>query len=931
MKNWKNVKEILSEALELTADERYEFLQNANLSPEILAEVESLLSFEEEADQMMNLSAVEFSADFFEREDETMIGQVFGKFRVIRELGSGGMGAVYLAERIDGKFQQKVALKLLKREMNTAALRRRFQQEREILASLDHPNIARLLDAGTTDDSIPYIAMEYVEGLPVDIYCRKNDLELDRKLDLFREVCSVVGFAHRNLVVHRDLKPSNILVTIDGTPKLLDFGISKILTGEILNVDSATVTKLGAMTPTYASPEQIQSKSVTTATDIYSLGVILYELLCGHRPFETKEGDLQEIVKAVIEIDPPLPSTLVYTDSKLLDPQFPARNEISENGISELSTTGHNVDHKTTSDRSRDTFPARVNSSASRLRGDLDNIVLKALRKEPERRYSSAENFSEDIKRHLKGLPVTARPNTFSYRAEKFFKRNKASAVVGGLLLIAIISGLTATIWQARVAQTERAKAERRFNDVRKLANSFLFNLSPKIEKLPGSTPARKELVSLALEYLESLSKESGDDLELQRELAAAYEKVGDVQGNPSNPNIGDTKGALESYGKALKIRRALSERFPENREFENELAQNYSGLGEINVGVSDYEKGKADLDKALDMRKAILARNPADFTARSRLAQIIMMRGRIPFYEYENKKAIEYYKVGSGIYEKLLKEKPSDQEIERAYATSFVEIGEAYAWDDDLKTGEEYLDKGLGILIKLGKDYPTDQVIQHSLVIAYSKTADNYVDFEKSDQGISLFEKGVELAKKLSASDPQNVQAKRDLVVITRKLAEALDRIGRSRESLQFMLEVLRLSKEMRASDPNNAIAIYDVANVQFAAGATYLSQKNYLQGIDILENAIEGFTEVLKINPEDKMAARTRAFSSVSIATHYVKLAESGNRKERLEKALKYSRDGLSALHQLEKDGKLSEFDEKYVTEAENELKDIENKLGK
>ena len=202
----------------------------------------------------------------------------------------------------------------LKREMNTAALRRRFQQEREILATLEHPNIARLLDAGTTDDKIPFIAMEYVEGLPIDDYCNKNNLDLNQRLDLFREVCAVVNFAHRNLIVHRDLKPSNILVTDDGIPKLLDFGISKILSPEFEQIDSATVTKLGVMTPGYASPEQLQSKSVTTATDIYSLGVILYELLSGHRPFETKENDLKEIYKAIIETDPPLPSAMSISD-----------------------------------------------------------------------------------------------------------------------------------------------------------------------------------------------------------------------------------------------------------------------------------------------------------------------------------------------------------------------------------------------------------------------------------------------------------------------------------------------------------------------------------------------------------------------------------------------------------------------------------------
>ncbi|MEZ5344685.1 MAG: protein kinase [Pyrinomonadaceae bacterium] len=931
MNNWKYVKEILGKALDLPVEERQDFLFQAELSPEVRSEVESLLSFEEEAGQMMNLSAVEFSSDFFEGDERSVLGQTFGNFRIVRELGYGGMGTVYLAERIDGKFQQKVALKVLKREMNTATLRKRFQREREILASLEHPNIARLLDTGTTDDGIPYIAMEYVEGLPIDVFCYKNGLKIEGKLDLFRKVCSAVDFAHRNLIVHRDLKPSNILVTNDGTPKLLDFGISKILSDEVGSSDSATVTRFGAMTPSYASPEQIKSKSVTTATDVYSLGVILYELLCGRRPFEEKEDDLQEIFKAVVETDPPLPSSLAAAESKLFEIRTRAKTEIADDFDPEATVIAQKADPVTKTAGTRDTMPAGFNSDASSLRGDLDNIVLKALRKEPERRYSSAENFSEDIKRHLKGLPITARPNTFSYRAEKFYKRNKASVFAGALLFLAVIAGIAATIWQARAAQAERAKAERRFNDVRKLANAFLFNLSPKIERLPGSTPARKELVTLALDYLDSLSKESGDDVELKRELAAAYEKVGDVQGNPSNPNIGDTKGALESYGKALKIREELAEQFPLNRIFENELAQNYSALGEINISVSDYEKGKSYLDKALKMRETILQRDPDDFTARSNLAGMFMLRGRIPFFEYKNKEAIKYYDRGREIYEKLHKEKPSDQEIERLYANTFVETGEAYGWDDDLKTAEKLLGRGLDILIALGGKHPNDQVIQRSLSIAYLKTADNFVDLENADRSISLFKKGVEISKSISEGDPQSMQAKRDLVIINRKLAEALDAFGKSRESLAQMLEILKISKELRANDPGSARAVYDVANIQFASGVTYLTLKDHPSGIAMLEEAIRGFTETIRINAGDVMAVRTRAFAGVEIAKHYKLYAESGNRQERLETGLKYIREGIETLHRLQKEGKLSEFDEKFVAEAEDEMKEIATKLEK
>ncbi|HLM59728.1 MAG TPA: serine/threonine-protein kinase, partial [Pyrinomonadaceae bacterium] len=404
--NWKNIKDVLLEALKLDSSQRWAYLEKANISDETREEVKSLLAFEEESEDLMRLSAVEFSKDFFGSDGDrknVLLGQRIGVYEIARELGQGGMGAVYLAERTDGKFKQKVALKLLKREMNTAALRQRFRQEREILASLEHQNIARLLDAGTTDDQIPFIAMEYVEGLPIDDYCDKHNLNLTGRLNLFRTVCEAVNFAHRNLIVHRDLKPSNILVTENGTPKLLDFGISKILTTGIENINAATITALGVMTPGYASPEQLRGESVTTATDIYSLGVIFYEILSGRRPFENKEADLKEIYKAVIDTDPPPPSAAFETISKSLSEKSSAVTAIKFSGNPQNKSSSNGDSNRTKPSDSRHTVPHSIGIKPQFLRGDLDNIALKALKKEPERRYSSAENFSEDIKRHHEG------------------------------------------------------------------------------------------------------------------------------------------------------------------------------------------------------------------------------------------------------------------------------------------------------------------------------------------------------------------------------------------------------------------------------------------------------------------------------------------------------------------------------------------------
>jgi len=576
--NWKKVKELLDEVLSLEAPERKNFLDNTKVSAEIRAEVESLLAFETESEDLMRLSAVEFSKDFFEGENaqNPLVGQQIGNYKIIRELGQGGMGAVYLTERADGKFEQKAALKLLKREMNTAALRRRFQQEQAILASLEHPHIARLLDAGTTDDKVPFLAMEYVEGLPIDEYCGKHQLDLNERLDLFRKVCLAVNFAHRNLIVHRDLKPSNILVNEDGIPKLLDFGISKILSAEFEQANSATVTKLGVMTPSYASPEQLQSKSVTTATDIYSLGVILYELLSGHRPFETKEGDLKEIYKAVLENEPERPSSVV---SRPLD--------------IEKNTTLENKLQRTT-DEGRITNQQSQIPNPKSLAGDLDNIVLKALRKEPERRYSSAENFAEDIHLHQRGLPVTARPNTFSYRAEKFFKRNKGSVIGGILLVLAIVGGIIATLWQAKIARAERDRARVEAEKAEKI-NVFLQNV-----------------LNLSNPFWISANPDSKVDATIAQALDEAAQKVET-----------DLAGQTEIQ------------------------AEVYYTLGKTYMGQGKFEKAQAQLEKSLEKFSQLSPENSAKkMQVRLILGELIAYQGIESDSEPLFTEIVEYFRA---------------------------------------------------------------------------------------------------------------------------------------------------------------------------------------------------------------------------------------------------------------------------------------------
>jgi serine/threonine protein kinase len=397
-----------------------------------------------------------------------------GPYRLLQQVGSGGMGTVYLAIRDDDQYRKRVAVKLVRRDSVGEEVRRRFRLERQILAGLDHENIARLLDGGTTEDGSPYLVMEYVEGMPIDQYCDAHGLSIRERLELIRPICSAVHFAHQNLVVHRDLKPGNIFVSPKGVPKLLDFGIAKLLNPE-LTPHAFVATRLDArmMTPEYASPEQVRGEPVTTAADVYALGVLLYE-------------NLTEIARAICEEQPTRPSTVV---------------------AQEVEATGADgVSRRLTPDsvsRTREGSPEKLRR---RLAGDLDNIVLMAMRKETQRRYASAEQLSEDIRRHLEGRPVIARKDTLGYRTERFVARHRVGVAAATAVVLALVAGMAATAWQARVARAERARAEAALADVRKLANAFIFDVHDAIEKLPGSTPARRMVVERALEYLDRLA-----------------------------------------------------------------------------------------------------------------------------------------------------------------------------------------------------------------------------------------------------------------------------------------------------------------------------------------------------------------------------------------------------------------------------------------
>jgi len=390
--------------------------------------VERLLKARENIPTWLDRPAVGTAKAFVAPELTKMEGRHFSGYTLIREIGRGGMGAVYLAERSDDTFHRQAAIKLVLPPANSAAVIARFQQEREILASLDHPNIAKLLDAGITDEGWPYFVMEFVDGQPIHRWCDERKLNISQRLELFRGVIDAVRYAHQHLVVHRDLKPGNIFVTNDGVVKLLDFGIAKVLATRNAGEAPETLTLARMMTPEYASPEQVNGTAITTLSDVYSLGVVLYELLTGHRPYRLLSAAMHELARVIAEVEPARPSDVVAISEPASDRD---RTQITPDIVSSV----------------REGDPNRLRK---RLVGDLDSILLLALRKEPERRYGSVESFAEDLQRHLEQRPVHAREASPWERFQHFRRRNPGGFLAAGLVAILFLAGLAAVALQAR-------------------------------------------------------------------------------------------------------------------------------------------------------------------------------------------------------------------------------------------------------------------------------------------------------------------------------------------------------------------------------------------------------------------------------------------------------------------------------------------------
>ena len=754
---WHQVEEVLNAALEIAPDQRTAFLAGAcGGDLELCAEVESLLRYEAEAEEsvaaVVRNSAKEFDAATLGLTE----GDRLGRYRIVCEIGRGGMGTVYEAQRDDDQFQKRVAIKLVTLGMDTAALLKRFRHERQILARLEHPYIARLLDGGSTDDGRPYLVMEYVEGQPITTYCAAQKLGTHERIELFRKVCAAVQSAHQNLVVHRDLKPGNILVDPSGSPKLLDFGIAKLLTSD----ETAEVTVAAAgfrmLTPDYASPEQVRGEAITTASDVYSLGIILYELLAGVRPHRLGNYSMTEIERAVCTDDPDKPS------------------EAWKNGEGHAGTP-----------------PLQA--------GDLDNIVLLALQKEPARRYGSPAEFSEDLNRYLRGLPVRARQDTVSYRMRKFIRRHRTGVAAAALLVLSLAGGITVSTIEAR-------RAQRRFNDVRGIAHAVLYDIHDAISDLPGSVKAREVVVNTALKYLDGLARDTAGDPGIQLELAEAYLRVGDVQGAAMERSLGKTAEATASYRKALAIGDELNRKHVRNANADAVRMRVRERLGDIAARRGADKPGAVVLyQEGIQLGEAATGRYPANTDLRRALASLYVDLAR----ECElGAQSIASAQKALAILEPLASaDKSSEMRLELAEGYSM--LGTAFLGINDLIPSSEYLRKAVRVREELVAAHPMNARYQRQLMIAYSKVGDILGPVLPSLRdpagAMENLRKMLAIAEKLAAGDPSDVRAAFDLAMALRYAGSAIPPDGDHAKAIVMLRRSGAIMDEVAAKDPHD------------------------------------------------------------------------------------------------------------------------------
>jgi tetratricopeptide (TPR) repeat protein len=782
------IEELFAGAMDLAPGERESFVRLHSRGDEALAvEVLSLVSDGEKAEALLGGSVARL-ASCLDLDPGTRIGSY-----VLREkIGEGGMGVVYLADRADGQFDQRVAIKLVR---GGAGITARFLGERRILARLTHPHIARLIDGGILTETQPYMVMEYFDGQPISEYCNQKSRTLRDKLRLFRTVCEAVEYAHRNLVVHRDLKPANILVNSEGEIKLLDFGIAKLLSP---NTDgSSTASGMHLFTPDYASPEQIRGDEINTSTDVYSLGAVLYELLAGRSPHHLKTYTPHEMTQVICH-DPA--------------PELKLGNE-------------------------------------------LDQIVAMALRKEPERRYPSVAALSEDIGRFLADHPVLARGDSAMYRTRKFVQRHVVGVIAAGLAVFSLTVGLGVAAWQASVA-------DRRFGEVRKLARTVLFDFDDKIRDIPGGTAARDFLAKTAVEYLDNLSKEATGDMVLKSELATAYEKVADVQGEPARPNLGQRQNALANYLKALDMWRSMRE----------DKGQDQVAIARLLLKRQTILGSKEMLDEARTVAAKAWKNEPNREDALAVLLQSEQSTGQY----YNNRSAFEesihHYREAGKLADIYAGRWPG-KKAELARISNAMRLGDAW-----LRKGEpqaalasfELARTGNELVLARNRDDVGTLRRAFKLHLLKGDALGNpeYFHLGRTADAIREYNQAVEISTRLLKADPNNALARGDYSDATWALAVTIAETEPKRAK-SLLETAVREAKAVSAKSPSTLSFLHNSANAQYAL-ATVLRQLGERDAaLEYTAEALRLHRDIAKARPK-QIGLRHNLMPSLTLYLH-------------------------------------------------------------
>jgi non-specific serine/threonine protein kinase/serine/threonine-protein kinase len=791
---WKRVKAVFDRALELPPGEMTRYLdETCGTDAELRAEVLSLIAALGEAGAFLEEPVVNMAAP------RTSAGRQIGPYRLERLLGQGGMGEVYLSTReVDG-YAMPVALKLIRHSAVTPGAVRRFRMERQILARLHHGGITRLLDGGITDDGLPYLVTEYVEGTPLDRSDPFQALPLGKRLEAFLAICEAVSYAHRQLVVHGDLKPGNILIHNGGEIKLLDFGISRLLqTSEDTTEQRPGGTTQPAMTPAWASPEQLRGEAAGIASDLYSLGRILYYLLTGEQaqPIE-RMSPLQYYEKLQREV------------------------------------------------------PLRPSQRAGdrRLEGDLDNIVLKALEFEPGERYRSVEALAEDVRAHLSSRPIAARPHTWTYRTQKFMRRNRLVVMATAAVLVALLSGLGLTLWQARIARQNYERAERRFQDVRRLANSFIFEMDDAIARLPGATAVRGTMVRNSLQYLDSLVQEAGDDASLQEDLANAYEKVGDVQGRPGALNLGGTGAALQSYRKAEGIRRALlsAAATEEDRDKREEaLANTLMRTGQILRATGDFPKA-LELDRtALEMRRSLLNRKPADALRLRNVASSLTATSASLSMMGGFQGVLILRREGLEIYERLVKQNPASVDARLGLAVAHTRMASILMHEGDQAGSIRHYREALRVQQGLYRTHVGEAQFQINLALAHSNLGNALRAAGDGKHALEELREAKRLFEPVVNADANEVRARTLLATVRLRESKVWMDLGDTERAGRIMRSVLEERRLLSERNPANAGAKGEVAEAHGVLGDIELRAGRYAGAVAQYETALGVLAEM-------------------------------------------------------------------------------------